>query len=360
MPACRPPLLAFCLAGGLGLLPLAQAAAQPDAQPSAPAPALSLPRDPLITGPDQAPPPDPYGTLSFSIENDMFGGSDRYYTNGFQFSWRSPSADLPRPLAWLNDQLEWVMGPGTLRWGLALGQSIYTPEDTEARNPDPRDRPYAGYLYGALSLGRVSERRSDLFELQLGVVGPSALGEFVQNNYHDLLNIKNTEGWDYQLKDEPAITALYERRYRIPLVDIGSVQIQALPVAAVSLGNVQTYAGAGTTFRIGQGLDADFGPPRIRPALAGSNFIQPQRDFGWYIFAGADGRAVARDIFLDGNTWRDSRSVDKRPLVGEIQTGIAFLWRNMRLSYTQVWRSEEFYGQRGTQSFGSINLSFRF
>jgi lipid A 3-O-deacylase len=53
---------------------------------------------PSLRLPDQAPPPDPYGTFSFSIENDLFGGgTDRYYTNGFLFSWRSPSEDLPRP-----------------------------------------------------------------------------------------------------------------------------------------------------------------------------------------------------------------------------------------------------------------------
>jgi hypothetical protein len=314
----------------------------------------------IITGPDQAPPPDPYGTLSFSLENDMFGGSDRYYTNGFLFAWRSPSADLPRPLAWLNDNLEWAMGPGTLRWGAAFGQSIYTPQDTQTRNPDPTDRPYAAYLYGALSLSRTSERRSDLFELQVGVVGPSALGEFVQNNYHDIIGIKNTNGWDSQLKDEPALTALYERKWRVPLGSLGGIDAEVLPVVAASVGNVQTYAGAGGLFRIGQGLEADFGPPRIRPALAGSTFIQPQQDFGWYVFAGVDGRAIGRDIFLDGNTWRDSRHVDKRILVGDLQAGVAVLWKGMRFSYTQVWRTEEFYGQNGTQSFGSLSVSFRF
>jgi hypothetical protein len=31
------------------------------------------------------------------------------------------------------------------------------------------------------------------------------------------------------------------------------------------------------------------------------------------------------------------------------------------LSYSQVWRSEEFYGQRGgAQSFGSVGATFRF
>lgn len=309
---------------------------------------------------DQAPPPDPYGTFTFSIENDMFGGSDRYYTNGFQFAYRSGSADLPGPLEWLNQRLDWLMGPGNLRWGWAAGQSLFTPEDTETTQPDPRDRPYAGYLYGALSLSRTSELTSNLFELQLGVVGPSALGEFVQNNYHDLINIDQTNGWKTQLKDEPAITALYERRWRRPLGQIGPVQVEAIPALNISLGNVQTYAGAGALFRMGQGLEADYGPPRMRPALAGSTWIQPRQELGWYLFAGVDGRAVARDIFLDGNTWRESRSVDKRLLAGDFQAGAAVLWRGVRFSYTQVWRSEEFYGQKGTQSFGSLSVSFRF
>jgi len=309
---------------------------------------------------DRAPPPDPYGTFTFSLENDMFGGSDRYYTNGFQFAYRSGSTDLPGPLEWMNQRLDWLMGPGNLRWGWAVGQSLFTPEDTETTQPDPRDRPYAAYLYGALSLSRTSELTSNLFELQLGVVGPSALGEFVQNNYHDLINIDQTNGWKTQLKDEPAVTALYERRWRYPLGQLGGVQAEVIPAVNVSLGNVQTYVGAGGLLRLGQGLDADFGPPRIRPALAGSTWIQPRQELGWYLFAGADGRAVARDIFLDGNTWRDSRSVDKRVLVGDFQAGAAVLWRGVRFSYTQIWRSEEFYGQKGTQSFGSLSVSFRF
>jgi len=312
------------------------------------------------THPDQAPPPDPAGTLTFSLDNDMFGGSDRYYTNGFQFAWRSPSANLPRPLAWLNERLDWLMGPGALRWGLAFGQSIYTPQDTQTIYPDPDDRPYAAYLYGAVSLTRITERTSNLLELQLGVVGPSALGEFVQNNYHDLIDVDQTNGWHSQLKDEPAVAALYERKWRVPFGEAGPLEFEAIPAVSVGLGNVQTYAGVGSLFRMGQGLEADFGPPRIRPALAGSAWIQPRRDFSWYIFGGVDGRAVARDIFLDGNTWRDSRSVDRRPLVGELQAGFAVLWQGVRLAYTQVWRSEEFYGQNGTQSFGSISLSFRF
>ncbi|UFN50699.1 lipid A deacylase LpxR family protein [Roseomonas sp. OT10] len=310
---------------------------------------------------DSVPPPDQYGTWSLTTENDLFGGgSDRNYTNGLLLTWRSPSADLPGPFAWLDRQMDWVMGPGELRWGLSLGQNMYTPTDTQRRNPDPRDRPYAGHLYGAFSLSRTTELTQTLLEIQAGVVGPAALGEQVQNNYHRLINVDTAKGWDYQLKDEPALDVLLERRWRLPLQALGGIRTEAIPSVTLAVGNVQTYASAGGMLRLGTALDADWGPVRIRPALAGSGFIRPRDEFGWYVFAGVEGRAIARDIFLDGNTWRDSRSVDKRPLVGDLQAGVAVLWQGMRLAYTQVLRTEEFYGQKGAQSFGSISLSVRF
>jgi hypothetical protein len=305
--------------------------------------------------------PDPLATLSLSIENDSLVGADQYYTSGVQIAWRSASANLPGPLEWLNRQLAPFMGPGQLRWGLAAGQNIFTPADTLRRDPDPRDRPYAGYLYGAASLARDSGSSLTGFELQLGVVGPAALGEQAQNNLHRLINTDTYNGWDHQLKDEPVIAAIGQRLWRVPLTDVAGLQLEALPSVTLGLGTVQTYAGAGGVLRIGQGLEADYGPPRIRPALAGANFFQPRSDaFGWYIFAGAEGRAVARDIFLDGNTWRDSRSVDRIPWVGDFQAGFAVIWRGVRLSYTQVWRSKEFEGQPQAAQFGSVSVSFRF
>ena len=63
-----------------------------------------------------------------------------------------------------------------------------------------------------------------------------------------------------------------------------------------------TYLEVGATLRIGNDLPNDYGAPRIRPSLPGSNFFLPRDNFGWYLFAGAGGRAVAYNIFLDGNT----------------------------------------------------------
>ncbi|MGG5820969.1 lipid A-modifier LpxR family protein [Falsiroseomonas sp. HW251] len=78
------------------------------------------------------------------------------------------------------------------------------------------------------------------------------------------------------------------------------ISVGVVPSLAASLGNVSTYAGAGIMLRLGSELDADFGPPRVRPASARSVFYEPSDRWGWYGFVGVEGRAVLRDIPLDG------------------------------------------------------------
>jgi hypothetical protein len=111
--------------------------------------------------------------------------------------------------------------------------------------------------------------------------------------------------------------------------------------------------------RFGFNLPDDYGPVRIDPSLPGSSFFEPTGAVGGYIFAGVDGRAIARNIFLDGNTWQSSRSVDKVPLVGDLQLGAALTFRSFRLSFTHVFRTKEFTAQHHADQFGAINLSVR-
>jgi hypothetical protein len=307
---------------------------------------------------------DTRGTFAFSLENDAFSRTDRNYTNGFQLAWRSPSAEPPSWLAWVN-RLAAPFFPesGSPRWGLAFGQNIFTPSDTTRTIPDPRDRPYAGWLYGAFTLSSESPTSYGAFEVSLGVVGPSALGEQVQNGFHDLISDNPARGWDYQLKDEPAALISVERkwRYNVPLFgDPHGLAVGAVPTLGANVGNVNTAAGAGLLLRIGQDLYADFGPPRIRPALAGSAFFDPTRAFSWYLFAAAEGRGVAHDIFLDGNTWRDGPSVDRNFWQGEVSFGAALIVGPVRATFTAVERQREFKGQDKPSRFASASLSVRF
>ena len=69
---------------------------------------------------------------------------------------------------------------------------------------------------------------------------------------------------------------------------------------------------------------------------------------------------VARNIFLDGNTFSDSHSVDKKLLVGSATAGLAVAWKGARIALTHVWRTKEFDGQDQPDRFGSLSVSVRF
>jgi lipid A 3-O-deacylase len=128
----------------------------------------------------------------------------------------------------------------------------------------------------------------------------------------------------------------------------------------INLGNINADAAVGATFRLGFDLPADYGPPRIRPSLPGSDFFIPTKELGGYLFTTIGVRAVGRNIFLDGNTFGNSPHVNKEIMVGSLQVGAAITYGEMRLSYSQVYMSKEYTTQQHPEEFGVVTLSCRF
>jgi hypothetical protein len=73
-----------------------------------------------------------------------------------------------------------------------------------------------------------------------------------------------------------------------------------------------------------------------------------------------EGRAIARNLFLDGNTFQSSRSVDKENFVGDAILGAAITFDRMRIAFTHVIRSREYKTQTKEARFGAVDVSFRF
>jgi lipid A 3-O-deacylase len=157
------------------------------------------------------------------------------------------------------------------------------------------------------------------------------------------------------------IEFLSERVWRVPLATFGGLETDLLPDLTVGIGNLRIYALTGGVVRIGQGLASDYGVARVRPGMTAGDAFTPVRPFNWYFFFGADGQAVAHDITLQGNTFQNSPHVSIKPLVGELEAGVAVMLYGVRVSYTQVFQTEEFRGQHGgLHLFGSLAGSVRF
>lgn len=312
-------------------------------------------------------PAEDHGSIvTVRVENDVTGATDENYSSGIALGWTGPTGAVPGVIANAGHAL---LGAGRQRVSIDLSQQIYTPSDTQLNPPDPHDRPYAATLLLTGQLIQDTLFARTRLGLQAGVLGPDAGGEIVQNNFHTLIGDAKNQGWDSQLDNRPVLNFFADRTWRLPLLTLAPlpalnaapVGVDLLPDVTGFVGTEQIYAQAGGTLRIGQGLTDDFGAGRILPGTDGGDAYLPDAGFAWYLFGGADGRAVAYNTLLEGNSFADGPSVDEKPLVGEFVLGLAMIWHGLRLTFSQTWQTHEFTGQPGGLfDFGSVALSARF
>lgn len=307
------------------------------------------------------PPANEKGAFSILFENDIFDNTDHDYTNGAELGYTTAPNDTPSWAVQAARELPFFAQTGDVRTRYSLGQTIFTPTNISSADPPLTDRPYAGFLYGSMGLIGDDGVHLDQLQVTLGVVGPASLAEEAQNSVHRIIRDKEANGWHYQLRDEPGLVISYERAIKIipPQTVLGGV-FDMEPHFGGAVGNVYDYANAGLMARFGFNLPRDYGPLRIQPSLPGSDYFEPTADFGGYIFAGVDGRAIARNLFLDGNSFEASRSVSKRDLVGDLALGAALTFDSFRLAFTHVFRTREYSTQSAPDRFGAVDLTVRF
>jgi hypothetical protein len=302
---------------------------------------------------------DPDGIVTVQIENDSLSlpSTDRYYTSGERFSYVTPTGAVP---GWLAQDGKAFLGRGTQRLEFDLQQVIYTPANTQLYDPNPHDRPYAGELTLRSSLLVDGDDTRTIAGVSLGVVGPDALGQTVQNGFHDIIGDTSNKGWHYQLHNEPTLDFYGSRIWRDDLASFGPGEVQVLPSVSGQAGNSEIYAQAGALLRYGQGLDSDYGPAIIQPGFSGGDAYTPTRQFVWYVFGGGVGRVVAHDMLVQGNDFQSSRGVALTPLQADVEIGGAVIVCGFRITATEVLTTPEFHHAAPAFQYGSVAVSYRF
>lgn len=305
--------------------------------------------------------------VTLGVENDLFGGkgTDNNYTSGVRLTYYDINADMPRSADTLNKLIPFFDINETTGVFYSLGQNIYTPSDIKQAEQDPDDRPWAAHLYGSMGLVTVTDNRMDEIEASIGVIGPPALGEQAQKFVHQHVTPKSPtpRGWDNQLDFEPALLLGWQRSFpQYFHTSAQGLSLAAAPYYGGAVGNIHTFGDVGINFRLTPETEKwQDAPVRVRPAPPGTGFFEiPVKKWSWYLFAGVEGRAVARNIFLDGNTFGDSHSVDKKYFVADTNAGLALTYDRYRISYTFVHRTEEFRGQDEGTTFGALSVGYRF
>ncbi len=300
--------------------------------------------------------------FNLHFENDIFDKTDKNYTNGVKFS-ALYKIDAQKydyfqiPFLYEASKNHFVT--------FSFGQDIYTPSETNITIPDSNDHPYAAWLYVGCALHQADDKESETLELQLGVVGPWALGEQVQNGIHSVTGSEKALGWDSQLHNELGVVLAYEHRWRHATKPfLWGVNADVLPFVGGTLGNIYTYANVGAVARIGWNIPQDFAKAIEHPAqVAGLPALKKddtmyREKWAFYFLSSFDMHALARYIFLDGNTFGDSPSVQRDYFVGEYTAGIGIDYGAFHIAFMNTFSSEDYALDVRGFSFGTISFSY--
>jgi lipid A 3-O-deacylase len=308
--------------------------------------------------------------VNLRVDNDIFGSQDQGYSNGLQLTLVSPNLRdyttdpcIPRFGRWVNRHLSALQPKGFEQQNMigTFAQGIFTPTDWSRRDLIEDDRPYAAVLLFGVGYNGRNEDRLHTTQLQVGILGPAALGEQAQNGVHGLIGDDKFRGWDNQLENEPVFRIVHERMRKFaPEESANGWGWDAISHYGGSFGNLTTYGNAGGELRFGRNLPDDFGSTPLRPAGENTAPIRQSRNHytqGAHVFLHFDARLVLNDIALDGNTFRDSHSVDKREAVANIGYGFAWMMHRWKFALARSHSTREFEGQQESPVFGSFTIS---
>lgn len=184
--------------------------------------------------------------LQINFDNDILDNTDRFYTNGIRFDFISP--------VFQHFPLNLLMIPywrsGMNYYGISLVQNMYTPSTTKTGGILFGDRPYAAYLY--LKSFKITNDFLDKFrqtsEIDIGIIGPSSLGDFVQKSFHKNVPTNSEPlGWEYQIQNDLVLN--YNLIYEKGIVSGKNLEVNLTGTGA--LGTLYTNIGGGIMLRTG-------------------------------------------------------------------------------------------------------------
>jgi hypothetical protein len=347
---------------------------------------------------------------NITVENDVFFGADRYYTNGIQFE---------RRYRWANGQPRQAEN-SLLQKACVLfgcegyplysrshrgGQLMYTPTDITIGAPQPDDRPWAGLLYYAQDHTLMAPSADSLtkFTVQVGAMGSASLAEQSQKAIHKLINSDAPQGWANQARSELGVLLGVERKFALESLSGGTVdgwQWRSASSWRLAGGNIMTLAGAKLEITFGKGLPklveapGDIPDKMVPPArqiaavqtnagqgLGNPLYEQPSKAstidrsclFSWMecqASVALEARLMAYNAFLDGPLFRDGPKVDSRPLVADASVAIQLRFPRTAtrssgpvfVQFKATRRSPEFRSSSSVkgQTFGALTIGCDF
>ncbi|WP_111640489.1 lipid A deacylase LpxR family protein [Marinimicrobium alkaliphilum] len=281
---------------------------------------------------------------ALAMDNDILalGGKDQDYTYGFNFTYTGLAAkrgwySLDAPLGWIDSVLgvEGLSSQGVSKHSIEVGMFGFTPNDIEAADPLPGDRPYASLVYWSNAREQLDARQGVAWKstLAVGVLGLDLVGQ-VQNESHALFDSTPVRGWSHQVSNGGEPTA----RYTLARQQHVATVLNNLEVKSTVQGSVGYLTEASWSLSVRGGRYhtawSSFNPELVSYGEKSSYTNSSLSVDEHYFWGGVSVKARAYNAFLQGQ-FRDSTVTLDRD---ELRTLLVEAWLGYTVAFSQGYR----------------------
>ena len=302
-----------------------------------------------------------FDRFNYYFENDIYTQTDDGYSAGVRLSFLY---FIENPNYPIYDFLFLDLDKTNSYFSFSLTNQIFTPTDTESKELQVDDRPYAGWTYMNFAIHKSSTKFLRTLSLKVGMIGPASGAEEIQNSVHRLVGSTEVKGWNNQLKNELGCNLKYlQKRILISNFE-DTLEWSVIPFLSAELGNVAINASAGFNTRFGFNIQKDFGVSSIdiggEPGIPiyGSHKDIRSHNWSFSLNLTASTSVVARDIFLDGNTFTQSHSVEKERFIYYGGFGFTLRYKSFLFDFLEVHNSKKFTKETHGHGVGTMVFSW--
>ncbi|HYK76274.1 MAG TPA: lipid A deacylase LpxR family protein [Daejeonella sp.] len=290
--------------------------------------------------------------FGFRNDNDAYlaYGQDQYYTNGLFIYFRQ-AMNQSKHGQTINKQI----------WEVEAGQKMYNPFTGNVPKISQIDRPFAAYLYAGASLSRFYNSENSLkVSLQVGTIGPRALGKEAQELIHRIGGFYKIKGWETQIKNEIGINSILE--YNHFLSRSSSQKTDFSLTGAANLGNTFAGASLGILFRIGD-INQMFNSASTNSSISNNSTTAPLVDREFFFFAKPSLNFIAYNATIQGGMFQKEKEVvtfDIHPWVFSQELGLKYSKKRWTADFSIIFKSREVKSWAKANQYGSLGLCYRF
>jgi lipid A 3-O-deacylase len=239
---------------------------------------------------------------------------------------------------------------------------MYTPGFPNLKSPEEIDRPFAGYSFIRYSSAFFSKKNFALkSSFELGILGPNAMAQELQQAIHFIYKFNPDAGWEFQIQNTIGINMDFQftkpfskkEKKRIDFTSVSSLKVGTIisEITTNIYGRINLFSTALNSYDNSTLFESNLNHDSPSQKKELFLFLKPQVGYALY------------NATIQGSVFNDDSPITYgiNAFIYEIEFGIRYATKRFDLSYAIIKYSKKTEViEENTNTYGSIKVAYKF